>query len=569
MLVPDEHEQRGGTRQGLVPVALALLLAVAMTWPLALHVGSDIPKNDIDPDPLFYVWHEAWIGHAVLEQPLDLFQANRFWPEPDSLAFTDVVLGYAPAAVWGAGSIDAALVVYNLLFLFTYALAFLGAYLLAHELGASRLASVVAGAAFAYAPWRLAQDGHLAVISSGGIPLALFLLVRGYRRRSARLVLAGWLVTTWQLTLGFTLGVPLVYVVLAVGVVVSAYWLRRGRPVLGRSVVGASVAGVCLLALVTFFQAQPYFRVLDDHPEAKRTPELVTYYSPPLRGFLAASDDNFLWAGPTARAEDSLRAPTEQTLFPGIAILMLAGFGLFSSAYPVTLRLWIGAGTILSAAVSLGLRDEGHITRGFTPYRLLYELAPGWDGLRTPGRVHTLTTLGLALLAAAGTALLLREIRSRPLLRKPSRNPARREVAALVTAGILTGVILLEGLGPTELQRVPAVPDGFGTPDPQLHLPSGAPTDSLYSLWSIDGFPRIVNGYGAFTPSRLAEVRRITASFPDERSVAFLRELGVRTVILHPELAVGTSFEDAAERSTRGLPLVREDKGRVVLYRLR
>src|SRR3989442_815734 len=81
------------------------------------------------------------------------------------------------------------------------ALCFCGAWLLARELGAGRAGAAVAGAAFAYAPWRLEQDGHLHVISSGGIPLALFLFIRGYRRDRAGLVLAGWLVAAWQLSL--------------------------------------------------------------------------------------------------------------------------------------------------------------------------------------------------------------------------------------------------------------------------------------------------------------------------------------------------------------------------------
>ena len=129
-------------------------------------------------------------------------------------------------------------------------------------------------------------------------------------------------------------------------------------------------------------------------------------------------------------------------------------------------------------------------------------------------------------------------------------------------------MVLVEGLGPTELQKAPPVPAGFATPEPQLHLPSGALTDSLYSFWSIDDFPEIVNGYGAFTPALLAEVRRVTASFPDETSVAFLQELGVRTVILHPELETDTALEDAAGRSTRGLNLTREVDDGVILYRL-
>ena len=57
----------------------------------------------------------------------------------------------------------------------------------------------------------MTEAGHLHVISSGGIPLALFLLLRGYRRGSRGLVLAGWLVSAWQISLGFTLGLQFAY----------------------------------------------------------------------------------------------------------------------------------------------------------------------------------------------------------------------------------------------------------------------------------------------------------------------------------------------------------------------
>src|SRR5437870_5294218 len=157
-----------------------------MTWPIVLHLGSEITTDVYDP--LFDSWQVAWIGHALLHQPLHLFQGNRFFPEHDSLAFNDVMLGYAPAGLIADQSPHAALVVHNLLVIFAYALPFFGAYLLALELGAGAAGSLVAGAAYAFAPWRIPETGHLQVISSGGIPLALFLLVRGYRRRRWGLV---------------------------------------------------------------------------------------------------------------------------------------------------------------------------------------------------------------------------------------------------------------------------------------------------------------------------------------------------------------------------------------------
>jgi len=206
---------------------LGVVLAVAMTWPLALHLGSDFSQESYDTP--FQTWQLAWIGHAILHSPLHLLDANIYWPDKHSLAFSDMLLGYAPAALVAAHGPQAALAVHNLLVLFANALAFLGAYLLARELGAGRWGGVAAGAAFAYAPWRLAQTGHLHVISSGGIPLALYFLLRGYRRRESRMVLAGWLVAAWQMTLGFTLGLQFAYLLPVLATIAGVLWLQRGR----------------------------------------------------------------------------------------------------------------------------------------------------------------------------------------------------------------------------------------------------------------------------------------------------------------------------------------------------
>ncbi|MEA2235016.1 MAG: hypothetical protein QOD83_4832, partial [Solirubrobacteraceae bacterium] len=214
-------------RELLGCAALGVLLAVALHWPLALHLGDRIAQ-DLG-DPLVQAWQVAWDGHALAHQPLRLFQANQFWPLPDSLAFSDALVGYAPAGLIGSG-VHAAVARYDVLFLLAYALCFAGAWLLARELGAGRVGAAAAGAAFAFAPWRLEQEGHLHVVSSGGIALALFGFVRGYRRQSAPTILAGWLVATWQFSLGFSLGLPLVYL-LGLGTIATlGVWWRRGRP---------------------------------------------------------------------------------------------------------------------------------------------------------------------------------------------------------------------------------------------------------------------------------------------------------------------------------------------------
>src|SRR5688500_1100778 len=94
-----------GWRELLLAAGGGLLLAVVMHWPLVLDLGEAIPKDLGDPLP--QPWQIAWGGHALAEQPLDFFQSNQFWPERDSLAFGDALLGYAPAGLIGEGPEDA------------------------------------------------------------------------------------------------------------------------------------------------------------------------------------------------------------------------------------------------------------------------------------------------------------------------------------------------------------------------------------------------------------------------------------------------------------------------------
>jgi hypothetical protein len=518
-------------------VAASCLLALLMSWPLAAHLDSHIPEIGLG-DPLLQAWQVAWGGHALVHQPLSFFQANTFWPSRDSLAFSDALLGYAPAGLVGSGA-RAALVRYNLLYLFAPALAFAGAFLLARALGVGVGGSAVAGAAFAYAPWRLAQNTHLHVISSGGIPLALFLLLHGYRRVRAGAILAGWLVATWHLSLGFTLGLQLAYLLAMLGAATAALWHRTRRPVLTGPVVRATAIGGSVFLLWAGVQAQPYLRVVEDQDEARRTVEQVAFYSPPPRGLLAVPENNVAWGDRTRAIRASLAWPGEQALFPGLATLLLAACGLASGARPRRLRLALAVAAGVAALLSFGFAGPG----GEYLYGSLYAYAPGWQGIRTPGRITTLTSLALALLAAIGAQQVPRWLGRFAGGRRPI--PAVLPLAGL----LLAGIVLLEGFGPVRLASIPPVPaHQHGLAGPQLHLPSDASYDPLHMLWSTEAFVQVVNGHSGFTPEALARLRAATRTFPDAESVALLRSLGVGTVVVHPDLKAGNR-PDPDERS--------------------
>jgi hypothetical protein len=256
-------------------VVLAMLaLAVVMTWPTLRHPASTIPQDYWDPS--LQAWQMAWSGHILLTNPAELWHANTFFPERWSFAFSDTLLGYAPAGMIGDGAVDA-IIRYNIMFVLAHALAAFGGYALARQLGAGRLGAAVAGASYAYAPWLLAQAGHLHVISNGGIPLALAMLARGhgwsmrhgYRpdRQRPGWALAGWLLAAWQISLGFGIGLPFAYIVGLIVVVAGPSWFVRrrfrwsNRGPIGWRLLAADLVGVGVFVATGAALALPYGRV--------------------------------------------------------------------------------------------------------------------------------------------------------------------------------------------------------------------------------------------------------------------------------------------------------------------
>src|SRR5205823_11570418 len=166
---------------------------------------------------------------------------------------------------------------------------------------------------------------------------------------------------------------------------------RSGRSLLmPRRLLVATCIGVAALGLVAVYEARPYLKVSHDYPTAKRTLKEVKTYSSGPAALLAAPKENRVWGGATSGMRAKVHSKNESVLFPGGLILALALIGLVASPL-LTRRLRIGLalGIAVCSVIALGLGLTG---AGY-PYRLLYDYAPGWNGVRVPGRVFTLATL--------------------------------------------------------------------------------------------------------------------------------------------------------------------------------
>jgi hypothetical protein len=249
--------------------------------------------------------------------------------------------------------------------------------------------------------------------------------------------------------------------------------------------------------------------------------------------------------------------------FPGALLFVLALIGAAAPLYTRRLRIALLAGALACAILALGFGLTG---AGY-PYRLLYDYAPGWDGVRVPGRVFTTAMLCLALLAGAGAQLLA--------ARAARQRPARLQ--AVIGVG-LAAALVGEGAGHLAHPVVPQPhPVESALRAPVLDLPSAGAPDRVWQYFSTDGFYKIPIGNSTFDIPQIDDLRGGMSGFPDLKSVEKLRYYGIRTVVLHLKLpklpgVAGYSLPEprdsaaAAAKQVAGLGITRRRVGTVVIY---
>ena len=107
-------------RFGWVSLAVFAALAVLHTWPLALAPGT-LSRND-NLDTVLHEWTLAWLAHQIVRDPLHLFDANIFYPDQLTLAYSDhlFIPGIFVAPLIWAGC--SPVFVYNLLLIVGFTL---------------------------------------------------------------------------------------------------------------------------------------------------------------------------------------------------------------------------------------------------------------------------------------------------------------------------------------------------------------------------------------------------------------------------------------------------------------
>jgi hypothetical protein len=290
-----------------------IALAIAYTWPLAIRLNG-VPH---DPgDPLLTTWFLWWSTRAV---PLTAawWNAPMFYPAAGAFGFSEHLLGLAPIAAPINLLTGQPLIGHNVAFIATFALSGLAAHALAYTLTRRHDVSLLAGLAFAFAPYRLAQAAHIQVLASFWTPACLAALHRlgdSGRTRWAAAASACWVLQA------LCCGYYLFFLLVLVGLWLA--WFALGRWPARRLVtaLGAFAAGAALLVPLLL----GYQRILHDTYGLKRAIGEAGAFSADLASLLKASEDLLIWGWVRVFARP------EADLFPGLTIVVLTAFAIWS-----------------------------------------------------------------------------------------------------------------------------------------------------------------------------------------------------------------------------------------------
>jgi hypothetical protein len=224
--------------------ALYLSLTLVLAFPLSVRPGTTLLADG--PDTHLFMWTLAWDTHAFLHQPLSIFDANIFFPNRDTLAYSENLIGdafFAAPILWLTNNPVLAL---NLVTLLSCVLCGLGAYVLGRRLGLSNTAALLCGVIYAFSPPRFFRISQLHLTSVQWIPFSLasfHAYLDGGQRRDLRLA-AGFLAL--QI---LSSGHGAVFLVVATAIML-AYRLAMGEPVAWRRrVADFGLVGIALVAV--------------------------------------------------------------------------------------------------------------------------------------------------------------------------------------------------------------------------------------------------------------------------------------------------------------------------------
>jgi hypothetical protein len=520
-----------------------IIMTIIMTWPLTRNMSHSIVGRI--GDNIYFVWLIQWFQKALFElHKSPLFVPFLNYPQGWYLAYTDIT----PAMVFiglPAGMIRGSIFGYNFAILASFVLSGLGMYLWVYKITKNNAASLIAGTAFAFLPFRMAHflNGHLSLVGTQWFPFYFWGLTDLIFQKhfSWKPILLA------SISLGL-IGLTSIYylymtILVSVAFIIGALILINRnliRDILfWRRLLLFVLASVPLLAIGIF----PYLQVYQQGGMPDRPINYVSLYSASPTDFALPPTQHFL-VGQWVKYHFG-RTMGESTLYIGIIIggLALLAF-ICQKKIPqrglINLLVWCGFFAFI-LALGTNLHWLGHsvdrvpefIKRWISqpdatiplPGYFLFKFLPFYAKMRVWMRFGIFVFVFADALAGIGIAWLLTRIASR-----------WRMVLAIGLLGLVIFDFFPAPL--REFFRIESRPidtwlaqqSGNGA---VVQFPFELAEDQEQVYYTLTYNKPFIGGFfNAFPPEQYLRIQPVLMNFPNQESIDLLKQLGAEYILI-------------------------------------
>jgi hypothetical protein len=548
----------------LLFVAVAVL-TFSLFLPYSLKITYALP-NAIDP--LFYAWNISHNVQSVSRGLKDLLDTNIFYPEGNTLAFSDTLFAQTLLAAPILMLTKNPVFTENLYVFLTFPLSALAMFCLSYYLTRHTAASLLSSVFYAFSIPRISQIGHMPAISSQWLPLYFLFLVKFlHEKKFIDLILTAlWYILSIASSVYF--GLFLIPLTLIIAVVeLFAQSLKSIQTILKDIIIIA--VPVCIILIALLF---PYIRLHVENPGIKRN----------LRdaAALSAVPVDYISVLPTSWLSDIglPKKTNEHPLYPTLTVCVLALVSIvFIKTYKKSLIgfFLMGIGAFVLSFGPYANYSPDATTFVKLPYYYMYKILPIFESIRVPARFSIFVILAFSVCASFTLSKLL-------------KNPASRALAVIIGILFFTEVWQVQTPSvpiPTTLPPVyqwlsrqpdsdiivelpmPPLPLNTTTMESQLMLPyDQLREDTIFAAEAYRTYfssfhrKRMVNGYSGFFPQSYHDQAMALTTFPSDGAIATLERKHVRYIIVHADQYTDTPFLDIQEKIHEQPKLVQVQK---------
>ncbi len=522
----------------IIAIFIFTLSAIYITYPLAPHIADRVTGFG---DELVISWIQNWVIHSLFTDPLNIFNANIYYPYNNTLAFSDPFILTGIMAIPIKFITGEAISVFNFTLISSLLLLGFSIFTLIYYLTKNYLLSVFCGLLINFSPAVLDYSVHVQVLAVWSVPLSTLFFLRFLETAKTRFLAVSLIILLIQI---YNSVLPGYFIVFSFCVILLFYFSKKSASY-NRFINLKNILTIALFAFAIIPIGNAYFSVSKEFNYVRDIRDAVHF---------AFQPEDFLFPGVRTKLHGFLYEAIPSNKFsqnnefkPGYLGLIFSALVILAILYIIKnfKRISIDIKTFFTISMLgfiLSLGPVLHLGRQTIhepfmiplPYALFYYIIPGFQGLRNSGRWNMLFMIAVVIVIG----LILNKLLSRLSLKKQ----------IIIYASLL--FLVISELSPITLYPVtqkkdfPPVYSWLNTTPRDtviIELPIYNWNNERFTgreIWrqyyGTEHFRRTSNGYTGFSPPPWQKfVTRTTLNFPDNKTLNELKSMGINIIIVH------------------------------------